>query len=897
VALFYYIKAISNFLLPFKKTRTLFRHCEYTFEPIELKFIMKYLIAFFSIYLSATNLSAQVEREPLPAQEQVEIHLKSSNTILGRVVDIQTNKGLNAASVQLFAIKNDSLSAPVPDSLIAVTLTKPNGDFIINNIPSRENFRIEISAVGYALYNHEFSYKNENKAAPVHKDLGNIVMARNSEKLQAVTIVAQRPALKLGIDKKIFDVGKSITSKGGTAVDVMKNIPSVSVDVDGNVQVRNSSPTIFIDGRPTILTLDQISSDDIDRIEIITNPSAKYDASTTGGIINIILKKNNRHGFNGLVSITGGIPERYSGNINLNLRQGKFNFFVSSHFSHEHNKAHGNSFRQNKTNGIVDDYFKQHSLNERFRQFFSIRGGMDFFLDNRNTFTLTQGYVNGQFETIQKQDQDYYDNENNLTQTGLRTSDGEFEFKRNTSSLYYTHKFPKEGETLDASVKANYGGVTDNDAINNSFYNPDGSLTGVPNIVQNDGSNNNTQVTAKIDYVNPLGEDKKLEAGLRSYTNNYSSDFNSYSIKNNIQTKLPLSNNYKYTENVQAAYITYTGKLGSIGYQAGLRGEYSKFTGTLLDSAKKFGYEYPSALKNIWDALFPSIYLSKKINETDEIQLNYSRRIRRPDFWQLNPFIDINDPLNIQQGNPQLKPEYSNSYEFNYSKNFKNNSNFLASIYYRKTTGDITRYSDTLTATQYAQLQNAAVDPNAILNTFINAQSTDRAGLELTLQQKFGDNFDVTPNVNIGYRKVNANENNLDLSNEGFDLGAKLTSNYKIKTKDPSNGFNNLSFQLTANYRSPRVSPQGKRLERFSADFALQKDLFKDNRGSIIFSINDVLNSQRFGVIYDTPTFYQETYSRWRVRSFRLTFSYKFGNSDFTLFKRNNSNDNGDNNS
>jgi outer membrane receptor protein involved in Fe transport len=512
---------------------------------------------------------------------------------------------------------------------------------------------------------------------------------------------------------------------------------------------------------------------------------------------------------------------------------------------------------------------------------------MDFFLDNRNTFTLSQGYVNGNFTNKQNQDQEYYDNDDQLTQTGLRNSDGHFEFKRNSSTLYYTHKFPKEEETLDASVKVNYGGVTDDDAITNNFYGPDGILTGDPSVVKNDGANNNTQVTSKIDYVNPLGEDKKLEAGLRSYTNNYRSHFNSYSVKNDEKTKLPLSNNYEYVESIQAAYVTYTGKLESIGYQAGLRGEYSKFTGTLLDSARKFGYEYPSKLKNIWDALFPSLYLSKKINDNDELQLNYSRRIRRPGFWQLNPFIDINDPLNIQQGNPQLKPEYSNSFEFNYSKSFKNNSNFLASIYYRNTTGDITRYSDTLTPKQYDQLQNAGVDPNAILNTYINARSTNRAGLELTLQQKFGDNFDITPNINVGYRKVNADQNSLDLSNEGFDFNAKFTSNYKIRTENPSNAFNNLSFQLTAEYRSPRVIPQGKRLERFSSDFALQKDLFKNNRGSIIFSVEDIFNSHRYGVIYDTPTFYQESYNMHRVRSFRLTFSYKFGNSDFTLFKQN----------
>ncbi|HET7115738.1 MAG TPA: outer membrane beta-barrel family protein, partial [Hanamia sp.] len=479
-----------------------------------------------------------------------------------------------------------------------------------------------------------------------------------------------------------------------------------------------------------------------------------------------------------------------------------------------------------------------------------------------------------------------------MTQLGQRTSAERFQFDRNNTQLLYTHKFPKDGEQIDASVNVNYGNVKDNSTILNDFFNPDGSMNGDVNHVRNEGANNNNQVTAKIDFVNPLGEGRKLETGLRSYTNNYESYFNSFSVSNSVETKLPLSNNYKYTENVQAAYITYTGKLKSIGYQVGLRGEYSKFSGTLIDSARKFGYEYPSAVRNIWDALFPSLYLSRKLNATEEVQLNYSRRIRRPNFWQLNPFIDINDPLNIQQGNPELKPEFTNSLEFNYSKTFKDNSNFLGVIYYRNTRGDITRYSDTISTAQFQQLHNAAVDPNAILNTYINSQSVNRLGFELTLQQRFSKNFDITPSFNLGYSKVNAARDSLNLSNEGFYWSSKLTANYKINTDNETSLFNKVGFQLTADYHSPRVIPQGKRLERYRVDFAMRKDLFEKDKGSITFSVNDIFNSQRYGVIYDTKNFYQESYSRWSVRSFRLTFSYKFGNSDFSLFKKNNSNDN-----
>jgi outer membrane receptor protein involved in Fe transport len=858
---------------------------------------MKYFFTFLAAVLFSYSVKSQVEKEPLPDNDMPVIKINQHNRIYGKVLDKQTKRPIASASVQVIVKTHNRLTNQLKDSVIAAMLSETNGDFDFENIPAFDSLQILVSSVDYNVYIDYFSFANRNTGAntPTEHDLGNIEMSHLAKKLQAVTIVMEKPALQMGIDKKIFDVNKSISSKGGTAVDIMKNIPSVSVDVDGNVELRNSTPTIFIDGRPTILTLDQIPSDNIDRIELITNPSAKYDASTTGGIINIILKKNKRTGLNGLVSAAAGTQGLFSGNANLNLRQGKLNFFVSGGYHGSDGKSNSKSYRQDKTNGIVDDYFNQYSKNERSRKFASLRFGLDYFMDNRNTLTLSQGLVQGRFGNDESQDQEYLNSSKVMTRYGDRTSDEHFQFNRYNTQANYTHKFPKEGEEIDGSVNVSYGNVKDNAVILNNFYFPDGTLYSDPNNVHNEGANDNNQVTAKIDFVNPLKDDNKIETGLRSYINNYTSYFNSFSVANGTETKLPLSNNYKYAEVVHAAYFTYTGKIKSIGYQAGLRGEYSKFTGTLIDSAKKFGYEYPDQISNIWDALFPSLYLSKKLNENDEIQLNYSRRVRRPNFWQLNPFIDINDPLNIQQGNPRLKPEFTNSMEFNYSHTFKNKSNFLGVLYYRNTQQDITRFSDTLTAEQYQQLNNAAVDPNAILNTYINAQSTNRFGIELTLQQKFSKNFDITPSMNINYRNVKAGAAQQNLSNEGWNWSSKLTANYKIETQHPSL-FNKLSFQLTAQYESPRVIPQGKRLERFDSDFGLKKDLFKNDKGSITFSVNDILNTHRYGVIYNTETFYQESYRRWNVRNFRITFSYKFGNSDFSLFKRSRDNGGGNDN-
>jgi outer membrane receptor protein involved in Fe transport len=248
----------------------------------------------------------------------------------------------------------------------------------------------------------------------------------------------------------------------------------------------------------------------------------------------------------------------------------------------------------------------------------------------------------------------------------------------------------------------------------------------------------------------------------------------------------------------------------------------------------------------------------------------------------MNPFVDINDPLNIRQGNPALRPEFTNSFEFNYNKTYHSGS-FLGVIYFRNTQGDITRYSDTITAAQFQQLNNAAIDPSAILNTFVNAQYQNRWGSELTLQQKVGQHLDVTPTVDLQYKKVKSNVNNVDLSNEGFNWEAKLIINYRVVSKSAI--WNKWSFQTTGGYESPEVVAQGKRKEMYGVDLGLRKEFLK-NKAIFTFNINDVFNSRKRGSISETENFYQDSYRRWDVRSFRATLTYKFGKADFQLFKK-----------
>ena len=847
---------------------------------------MKLFVTHIILLLLSYNAAyAQIEREANESNESVEIVIKQ-NVVYGKLIDSTSGKGIEFASVQLFIKK-----ANKNDSLISAMLSLPNGDFRFSKISSNNELKLVVSAAGYEPVVKEIVFdKNANKN--INLDLGNITLATDIQVLKGVVIQTRKPALELGVEGKVFNVDKSLISVGGTAVDLMRNIPTLSVDIDGNVELRNSTPQIFVDGRPTILTLDQIPADQIEKVELITNPSAKYDAASSGGIINIVLKKNKRIGLNGVVSAGVGTPKLYNGNLNLNLRQGKFNFYSSTGFNKSGGIAKGNTRRENKENGITNNYFNQDTRNERNNNFVSFRFGLDYFIDNRNTLGITHNISNGKFRNYETQDQEYLNDSKVLEYYGERYAEGAYSSNRSGTGLNFKHNFPEQGKELTADINYNYGPGSENSFINNTFYFPNGSLYEPTTLVRNDGTNKNDQLTFQIDFVNPVNDNKKIETGFRSYSNKYNSVYGAFAINNGLEIKLPLSNNYKYTENITAAYFAYAGKKDKISYKVGLRAEYSKFDGELIDSAFKFGYEYPSGSKNLWDAFFPSASFSKEIGEDDQIQVNYTRRIRRPRFWQLNPFIDINDPSNLRQGNPSLRPEFINSFEVNYNKNYKN-GNFLASVYFRNNPDDITQYSDTISAAQYAQLDNAAVDPNAILNTYINANTTNRYGAEFTLQQKFGENFEITPSVDLQYRTVNANVKGLDLSNEGFNWEAKLTANYKIVAENKS-FFNDMSFQLMGEYESPEVIPQGKRAAQYQVDLAMRKDFLKNKKGTLTFAVNDLFNTNRDGVIYDTERFYQTSFRRRNVRNVRLTFSYKFGDANFSLFRKGNDRGGGD---
>src|ERR1035438_9361457 len=650
----------------------------------------------------------------------------------GKVVDAKTNKGIDGVSVQLISNKFDTVAKKMKEVPLAGMITN-KVDFSLENLPIFGNFRLRITAIGYKQYDQKVAFdlkmpkggaQNAQAAdmqqalAGVDKDLGNIKLEADAQTLAEVTVSASKPLIQLGVDRKIYNVEKDIAASGGYAVDIMKNIPSLAVDIDGNVTLRNAPPTIFVDGRPTTLTLDQIPADAIESVEIITNPGAKFDASGgTSGILNIVLKKNRKAGYNG--NIRAGIDERGKFNLggDLNVKQGKVNVFASVNF----NERKSITSPDNTTRSSFLDtpftnlYENDYNVSKGYFEFG--RFGLDYFLDNRNTISASGTIVHGSFTPYINSDL-FVDtlNSSGITSSYTRRlSNTTAIFNNLNGMLSFKHNFPKAGKELTANANYSKGTNSNDNFIASTFYDEKGGTElGVYN-QQQIGSGTNQYITAQTDFTNPFSEKSKFETGARIAARNITSVSDLGIVENGVFNKLPLSSSdYSYQDRVYAVYGTYSNAIKDFGVQLGLRAERSSYNGTsnysvndisntTKDTVGNFSNSYPISL-------FPSVFLSQKLGNNNEFTLNYTRRIDRPSFFQLFPFTDYSDSSNISRGNPNLKPQFTNSFELAYQKNFSNENTLIASVYYKNTTDLITRY--TLTAI------NPNTNDSILVNTY-----------------------------------------------------------------------------------------------------------------------------------------------------------------------------------
>ena len=831
----------------------------------------------------------------------------------GKMVDSKTNKGIEGVTVQLRGNKFDTVTKKMKEAILGTVITKANGDFSFENLPLFGNFKLNATALAYKTVDQNISFgikmptggagggNMQQMIGMADKDLGNIKMEEDATNLGNVTVTAStKPQFELGIDRKIFNVDKNLMGSGQTATELMRNIPALNVDIDGNVTLRNAAPTLFIDGRPTTITLDQIPSDIIDRVELITNPSAKFDASGgNAGILNIVLKKNKKVGYNG--GIRAGIDSRgmINGGGDINIRQNKLNFTGSGVYNQRKSISEGITDRNNLLATPSSIYNVQDATNKGYFAFF--RGGLDYFVDNRNTISVTANFNRGQFDNMQTQRVDSTIKNIPTSYSNIGTN-STMNFRNLGAQISYKHNFAKNGHNISSDYNYNKSTNDNLSNIGNYTYNLNGTQKGNPLLQRGLGEGGTTNHTFQIDYENPITDDTKFEAGgrvaIRDF-NNKLDQFRFNQLTGQYELIPLISSRYKYTDAVYAAYSTYSFRVNKWSYQLGLRAESSNYTGTLLNArgadSATFSVKFPLSL-------FPSAFITYKIDEKQDFQINYSRRVNRPNFFQLMPFPDYSDPQNINMGNAGLKPEFTNSFEMSWNNAYKKGSNFLVTAFFKHSTNLITRYV-------YRDANALIPGDSAFFSTFINANSARSFGVELTNKTAINSWWEMTVNLNIFNSRLNATvPGQPNLVQEQWSWFTKMNNTFKL-----GKGF---SIQLSGDYQARTVLPQssgggggrggggggmmfgggpqsgaqGYNLPRYGVDLAIRKEFtWKNGRsGNLTLSMNDIFRTQLFQS-YSESSFFNQTNQRRRdPQVLRLNFSYRFGKFDASLFKRKN---------
>jgi hypothetical protein len=787
--------------------------------------------------------------------------MPSIGRIYGKVIDAKTKEPVEFSTVTLLALQKDSV--------ISGVLAKSNGDFSLDKLPMGR-FRLKVAFIGYKPTLIPVTIGMNN----LEQDLGNIAIEVDSKSLKEAVVEGERSQVIMTVDRRIYNVSKDISARGGTGIDAVKNIPGLSVDADGAVTLRNSSPTIFVDGRPTLLTLEQIPADEIDRIEVITNPSARFDASTTGGILNVVLKKNNKPGYNGMINLGVGYPTRQNAMLNLNIKEGRTNFSIMYNFNRSNNIGRGYTNRTTLLNNTETGFYRQTNENDATNMMQNGRFAIDYNLTNRTTITLAQGFMSGGFNTEDNQSFRSLDATSDLLSYGNRLTKQKTGWTNYSTQLQLRKTYPKRGKEFTTDITYNHS-----DRLNNSdFYTYDYDKQNVllppgEQLQRNTGGGFSDNITFQFDFTNPITDTAKWEFGVRS---NIRVDRSQLNVDNRDNANpdvfiadTSLTNDYRINDMVNAAYVTYSNMWMGIGYQLGLRFEQTRFRGELVNKNLSYEFYYPDSLGNLHKSFFPSIFLTKRIGEKHEFQLNFTRKINRPGFMQSMPFIMFADKLNYRQGNPNLAPEFTNTMEFNYNYIF-GFGNIFTSVYMKATEDPITNFAYPLASD---------TSGSVLINTFINGNTMYNYGWENNFRVSlFERKLDFSVNANLFYTDISAATASSTISNTGFSWNTKGVVSYKFPKS--------YTLQVNGNYEAPRIIPQGRTLDQYSIDVSLNKEVMKFLNISLI--VNDVFNTRRFGTNFESEFIRQDISRRREVRFVRLTVSLRFGEMDASLFRRKN---------
>lgn len=753
----------------------------------------------------------------------------------------------------------DEQKAPVPfgtvallrtaDSvLIAGVVADASGAFAVPTKPGR--YVLKVSALSYR--------ERMVSAVNVHEQdlqVGPLTLVAGAKRLDEVVVIGERSQMELGLDKRIFNVGKDLANAGGTASDILKNIPSVAVDGEGAVSLRGSnSVRILIDGKPSGLVsfkggsgLQQLQGSLIERVEVITNPSARYEAEGMGGIINIVLKKERKEGINGSFDLITGYPSNFGASANVNYRRKNLNFFVNYTASFRNTPGRSSLYQEVYANDTTFTY-RQNSTNRLKGQNNNARAGIDYFFTPKSILTASYTWrlsKGKRFADIQYLD--YTPNTNTLQSTTNRLQD-ETETEPNSEYvLSYKKTFAREGHELTADVR-----YLDNWEKSDQFFTqktrlPGGKPSGMPTLLQRSlNDETEKQILVQVDYVQPFRKDGKLEGGLRlssrDMTNNYTV---TQQNSDNTWTPLPgLTNDFLYVEKINALYGIVSNKVRKFSYQLGLRAEWTDVTTTL----KQTNDVNPRRYAN----LFPSVHATYNLPRQHALQLSYTRRVRRPQYNDLSPFMTFSDSRNFFSGNPDLNPEFTNAFELGHIKYVEKGS-MSSSLYYRHTTGKVVRIR------RVNEQGNSTTRPE-------NLATEDAYGAEFVGSYAFSTWWKLDGSVNF-FRAL-TDGGNLDASyqSDTYSWFTRLTSRFTI--------LKNTDFQWRGNYEAPQQIPQGSRQAIATLDLSLSKDVLHAN-GTLVLNVIDVFNSRRYRSITEGANFYTESSSQGRLRQINLTFNYR----------------------
>lgn len=776
-------------------------------------------------------------------------------SIFGKLLESESQEPVEYASV--------TISDDESETFITGGLTDEAGSFRFQ-IPSvTSRVKIEVTYLGFQSFENIIDLSR----AGVNYDVGTIMMSTDEKMLEEVVVSAEQATMNLYVDRKVFNVEKDISTRGGTGEDVMRNIPGIELDADGNVQMRNSSATIFIDGRPTTLELREIPADQIETVEVITNPSAKFDASSAGGIINVIMKKNRKAGYNGRISAGVGTTDRYNAMASLNIRKKPFNLSLNYNFMNAGNNINTYVDRTSFSNGEVSELFNQTNDTYSLFRMQSFRAVLDYNITDNDLISITSNFSTGNWGSLEDQTFTSLSGANMLNFFGNQMQDNLFGWRNYTTQAFYEKKFDDKGQVLSLDVtynKSNRDGETD---LETSNFDSDGNLFQNNPIFQDvETVSSANQFTAQLDYVKPLGNGTRFEAGARSYyqRTDFTNLISRFSYETeSFETDSILSNQFDIIESINAAYINYVGKIGSLNYQAGVRFEHSFYQGNIIGQDDPFSYEYPSADDGFFTALFPSLFLSRKFTDAHEFQFNVSRKIGRPRWWQLAPRVNINDPRNIRLGNPELRPEFINLTEVNYS--YQGNSfSIVSSVYGRITEDPIT----------WAAFPFEG-DEDILVRMAVNGEIDYNFGIENIAKWSPTGDIDFTLSVNTYYVRVNSNTPIGDFVNTGYTFDVKPMITYRLPW--------DLAIQVNGAYYAPRILPQGESIPYYYMDVSINKKIGKQWTLNLILS--DAFDTNIRGQVFQSMFFAQESTRRRQARYLRLTASYMFGKTDPSWMK------------